>query len=251
MAIKAPSFSVIVTCHNEQSYLINSLESVKRNIEHHLSFVLDASYEIILVLDNPDEVTKSIAKYWATKNKFVHVIHSIHGDVGISRNLGISHSKFDVIFLLDGDDCWGLSWLTKSISHFQSNPATVILHPELVLYKSVKIDSIRRHIATIDPDFDPWILSKENLWTSSISCFRSIFDSINFPNGSTKTSNLYAYEDWSFFRESYNIGIPHLVIPETVHLVNTRIMSNTAMSYEAQHFPWPSDLFYNLIKKNI
>lgn len=244
----SPSFSIIVTCHNEQNYLINSLASVRNNIGFHLASFSEVSYEILLILDSPDVFTKSIAENWVKENEFGRIILTNNRDIGMSRNLGIKNAQFDLIFLLDGDDCWGLSWLKQSIIHFINNPTIAILHPELVLYKSLSIDAVRRHIETNDPDFDPWILSFENLWTSSIACPRSGFDLVTFPNGSTHPSNLFAYEDWSFFRESCEIGIPHFVIPRTVHLVNHRTNSNTTISYASRQYPWPSRLFYNLLK---
>ena len=95
----SPSFSIIVTCHNEQNYLINSLASVRNNIDFHLASFSDVNYEILLILDSPDVLTKSIAENWVKENEFGRIVLTNNRDIGMSRNLGIKNAQFDLIFL--------------------------------------------------------------------------------------------------------------------------------------------------------
>lgn len=242
------SFSIVITCHREKGYLNYCLRSVKDNLNLHLSLFPDSLYEIILVLDSADVETIEIAQNWVKSNNHSEIIHTSNKDVGLSRNLGISSSIHDYIFLLDGDDCWGISWLTKSLQQIIHDDNLSILHPELVIYREQEIEKVRQHIGTDDAIFDAWVLSYENIWTSSFLCPRRLFDSIVFPSGSTNPSEIYSYEDWSFFRESCNLSIPHRVVPKTVHLVNKKLESNTISSSKLNQIPWPSNLFINLLK---
>ena len=242
-------FSIIITAHNEKEYLNDSLNHVTANIDFFRGMNNDFKYEIIIVLDSPDSLTKSIAVKWVTSHTFARIIEVKYLDVGKSRNFGINISSFDLIYILDGDDCWGKSWISRSINFINKQSDLCLLHPELVLYKGVKLQSIRKHTSSRSDDFDPWILSFENVWTSSTLCRREVFNKISYPSGATLNDNPYAYEDWSFNRESLNSGIHHLVVAKTCHLVNQRASSNTKISKDLGQSPWPTDLFLKMIEE--
>jgi glycosyltransferase involved in cell wall biosynthesis len=241
------SFSIVVTCHKEDNYLVDCLESVTRNIDFLQKFQTDLKYEVILVLDNANLQTSIIAENWAHKTLNSKTINANFKDVGFSRNLGIKHSKYENIFLLDGDDSWGTSWIFESLPLITSSLHQTIFHPELVIYKNDKIEFIRRHMSSSDEKFDPWVLTFENIWTSSILGSKSIFETTKFRGGSTLSDELYAYEDWSFHREVYGKGVMHSIVPKTVHIVNIREKSNTINSLSSNQFPRPSTEFMRVL----
>ncbi len=89
-------FSVIVPIYNIEKYLNRCIDSV-------LSQTF-ADFELILVDDGSPDNCPEICDEYAQKDRRVKVVHKKNGGLVSARQAGISVSKGDYIFNLDGDD---------------------------------------------------------------------------------------------------------------------------------------------------
>jgi glycosyltransferase involved in cell wall biosynthesis len=120
---KIPFVSVIISFLNEEVFLAESIESV-----------LSQSYsdwEIILVDDGSTDNSTAIAKKYALSypGKIIYTDHEEHTNKGLSysRNHGISHSKGDLIAILDADDVWLEDKLKLQVELMTANPNAEML----------------------------------------------------------------------------------------------------------------------------
>lgn len=230
--------SLVITAHNEGKLVIKALNSVLQNIR--ASNIEE--YEVIIGLDNPDEVTQNIIDQSEFSSKFIHVYNFKINDVGVVRQNLLGLTKFDHVSFLDADDMWGDNWLLKS-SLFAASHPNAVLHPELTLFFDEKIKYVRKNPDSTSRKFKKEILLFENVWTSSFITPRWVMEKFPMKSGSTyDESSPYAYEDWSWFRETLAAGIEHRVVKKTAHFHKIKDSSNTSKSILLNKKPWPIDL---------
>jgi glycosyltransferase involved in cell wall biosynthesis len=227
--------SVVITAHNEGSLLLECFNSVEANLQ--LSCLI--SSEIIISLDLPDVKTNQIANELVLKNDNYSLIKNDFGDVGLSRQSALNFCKNEYVAFVDSDDIWGAQWLSKSISQIKKSPNS-IFHPELTIYFDNEIKKVRRHQDSTSRTFNKEILYFENLWTSSFITPKKIMLDIPMKGGNVTDRSLpYAYEDWSWFRETLIEGYSHRVVKKTVHFQRIKAVSNTSKSLDLEKKPWP------------
>ena len=86
-------FSIIIPAHNSSTYIINALESVKKQTFK--------SYELIVICDSCTDNTEKIAKSYGAKTYVV----DFHND-GLSRSKGLDVAKGEYVLFMDDDDWW-------------------------------------------------------------------------------------------------------------------------------------------------
>ena len=106
--------SVVVATFNVEKYIAQCINSI-----------LDQSYkdfELLLVDDGSTDRSSTICDEYAEKDDRVKVIHKENGGVSSARNTGISHSKGDYIYFVDGDDFIHKNTLESFINVTNGNP---------------------------------------------------------------------------------------------------------------------------------
>lgn len=104
--------SVIIPTYNRQKYLKKSLDSVLRQTYY--------NYEIIIVDDNSDDKTEDYVRS-LNNSKIRYFKNNFTMLAPTSRNIGISHSKGELIAFLDDDDEWYHYKLEKQVKLFQNS----------------------------------------------------------------------------------------------------------------------------------
>lgn len=94
--------SVIVTIYNEEKYLKQCIESIRRQTYKNL--------EIILVDDGSTDRSAEICDIYAEKDARISVIHKKNGGPVSARKAGLSSSHGGYITYVDGDD-----WLEETM----------------------------------------------------------------------------------------------------------------------------------------
>ncbi len=107
-----PLVSIIIPAYKIAEYIAETLDSVFAQ-----TF---ADYEVIVINDgSPDtpEFERILEKY---RDRIIYLKQENKG-VGPARNLGIEHSKADLLAFLDGDDVWLPKFLESQVNFLQTH----------------------------------------------------------------------------------------------------------------------------------
>ena len=231
-------FTAIVTAHDEGEFLKYALGSVKRNFDQ----LGKPNYEILISLDRANSLTTKFARDFANENVNSRIITYDLGDVGKVRQSILSECSFDYIAFLDGDDIFGDHWLKSVAQNIRKYP-NVIWHPDLTLYFDTKIRSVRKNVDGTKRNFKKNYLIFENLWTSTFVTPKYIMQKVPMKGGNTyEEGSPYAYEDWSWFRDTVSLGFKHGVVKKTVNFVRLKDQSNTTRTLDLGKQPWPTNV---------
>lgn len=178
-----PFFSVVIPCYNSEAYIEQTLESIYRQ-----SFV---GFEIILIDDQSTDNSLRIAnKYFLDNNLrgVCSVRDSEKYPKGVSgcRNQGVDISQGEWICFLDSDDLFHpekLKILHGEINKTSHSDIKAIYHTpldfidgEMVVYASLNLDTIVSQFGDISKE----LLSKNLIYTSSVSLNRDVFQRFRF-----------------------------------------------------------------------
>lgn len=145
------SLSAVLNVHREGRLLMPTLRSL--GLAKERAEQAGGQVEIIVVADNPDDVTLSMCEAWEAADA-LYVINE--RDVGRARSFGIARSRHRWIFFHDGDDLFSSNVYAAIFDMHRSGELRdhSVYHTEYF----VKFDAeneIRRMIASDDPMFDP------------------------------------------------------------------------------------------------
>lgn len=230
--------SLVITAHNEGKLVLNALNSVLENIRKSKI----TKYEVLIGLDNPDRETQIVVAQNDFHSEFIHVYNFKLGDVGIVRQNLLNLTKYEHISFLDADDLWADNWLCEASKFSAKNP-NAVLHPDLTIFFDKEIKYVRKNPDSTSRKFKKELLVFENVWTSSYITPRWVMEKFPMKSGNTSDeSSPYAYEDWSWFRETLAEGIDHRIVKKTAHFHKIKDNSNTSRSILLNKKPWPMDL---------
>jgi len=232
------TISSIITSHDEGKLVIAALNSVLENIKK----VDFEHYEILIGLDNPDVKTQKALNNYICDSKIINKYIFNFNDVGLMRQNLLKLSKYEHVSFLDADDLWGDNWLFEASKFSAKNP-NAVLHPDLTIFFDKEIKYVRKNPDSTSRKFKKELLIFENVWTSSYITPRWVMEKFPMKSGNTSDeSSPYAYEDWSWFRETLAEGVDHRVVKKTAHFHKIKDNSNTSRSISLNKKPWPMDL---------
>jgi glycosyltransferase involved in cell wall biosynthesis len=105
--------SVIMTCYNEGDYIGAAVRSVLDQT------CADQIESIVIVDDGSARETLDVLDQIQTWDPRIKVVRSPGGvRVAACRNLGVSHSRGEVVAFLDGDDLWSPTKAELQLAHF-------------------------------------------------------------------------------------------------------------------------------------
>ncbi|MHA6603145.1 glycosyltransferase family 2 protein [Aerococcus urinae] len=114
-----PKISIIIPIYNVENYLIECLESVKKQ-----TFT---DFEVIMVNDGSTDASAVIADNYCQRDKRFKLFHQFNQGVSSARNFGISQAKGDYIFFLDSDDKIAESSLDVLYRISQAKDADIVM----------------------------------------------------------------------------------------------------------------------------
>ena len=183
--------SIFKNKESKVSIILPNYNSSK-TIQKTISSIVNQTYknwELIIVDDNSDELTKNIlSKYRKEKKIKIYFLHKNNG-AAYCRNLAIKKSKSDYIAFIDSDDLWKKNKLKIQVSFMKKNNYFFTY----TYYKTFKLgNSIKKNIIVPDKfDFKSFI-KNTSVATSTMIVKRSIINNIKFPN--TKICEDYYYK---------------------------------------------------------
>jgi glycosyltransferase involved in cell wall biosynthesis len=107
---KMPTVSAVIPLYNGAKFIEESITSI-------LNQTLPPC-EIIVVNDGSTDNGAEIVQAMAEKHPIITLLHKENGGQSSARNFGVTHSKGDLIALLDQDDAWYTTHLEELIKPF-------------------------------------------------------------------------------------------------------------------------------------
>jgi len=114
--------SVVLIFLNEQRYLAEAVESVRRQNY--------TNWELLLVDDGSTDLSPSIAKGYASADgRIRYLTHPGRQNLGMSssRNLGLAHARGEYVAFLDGDDVYLPSRLGRHVEVLAEQPSIMMV----------------------------------------------------------------------------------------------------------------------------
>jgi len=225
--------TAIINAHREGYLCKPSLDSAKRASE--LARAQGVSTETIVVLDKADELTKAFVRSQQDPNWRIFAVS--FGDLGASRNFGVTKSCGKLVAFLDADDIWGETWLAACVRAARHSSRKAIWHPEINIYFG-KSCHVMYHIDMENVDFDLLDLAFCNQWTALACTYRDILLEVPYPLTDLKKG--LGYEDWSWNLKTIEKGYLHKVIAGTGHAVRIKtsqpsLLNQTNVSGSVAH----------------
>jgi len=237
--------SAVVTLHREGYMCKPSLESVKRAS----AFAQQAGkrVEVILVFDNADDITRSVAEHLAEPDWVLHDVS--FGDPGSSRNFGVRQSSGNLVAFLDADDLWGENWLASCLFAASKSRRQVVWHPEINIYFG-RTSHVFYHIDMESLEFELLDLCFNNLWTALCCAERELL--IDVPIPPTDFSRKIGHEDWGWNLAVIERGVIHKTVPYTGHAIRTKRsgVSQLQVANQVGVVPNPTYAFRQLFKRH-
>jgi len=179
------SFSVVIPLFNKSKYIVECLESIRRQLYR--------NYEVVIVDDGSTDGGQEIAAQWIhslseLERENYRIVSQKNSGVSVARNTGVSYSKYDYIALLDADDYWEddhLSQLKYLIDKFAREVDVfssgikqmqdgVFIYPNLGKYTD--FDGVVNY-------FDVSLISNGFIHSSSVCAKKSVLLDNPFPVG--------------------------------------------------------------------
>ena len=226
-----PDITVTVIFHREGPLAIPALASMRDLVGTARASGL--AVEARALIDRGDTLTRHIV---AARGGWLDGVEEISaGDLGLARNAGVAASKGAVLACLDGDDLWGRQWLRLAMEVSRGTPGEAIWHPEVLYYfdegdidrhsltshphpnaKSILME----HCESIEVDFDRDGLFLNNFWSANVFAPRGVHEA--HPYFAVDRDLGIGIEDWTWNMMTVTRGVPHRVVPGTVHLIRVK-----------------------------
>ena len=166
----------------------NSSKTIKKTI----SSIVNQTYknwDLIIVDDNSDELTKKILSKYKNKKKIkIHFLHKNKG-AAYCRNLAIKKSRSDYIAFIDSDDLWKQNKLKIQMNFMKKNNYFFTY----TNYKTFKLKNpIKKNIIVPSKFNFKSFVKNTSIATSTMIVKRSISNNIKFSN--TKICEDYFYK---------------------------------------------------------
>lgn len=228
-----PEITVTVIFHRERAFAVPALASLLDMVS--VARRAGLTVEARAMLDRADSETRHLV---AARGDWLDEVEEVSfGDPALTRNAGVRSARGRFVSFLDGDDLWGDQWLRLAYlaATGPDAPTEAIWHPENVFFfheGDFDRHSINDaphpeaksfhflHQSSRHPEFDRRLLSLCNFW--SANAFASRLLHMRHPYDGEDSVSGFGVEDWCWNLKTVWDGIPHLVVPDAVHLVRKK-----------------------------
>lgn len=136
-----PSISMLVPCYNEEATLAGTLDSLLK-----LSYPKD-KLEIVVIDDGSKDNTAAIAQSFATRHpKQITLLQKENGGKYTALNLGIEHSRGEIVGCLDADSFVVHDALLEAVKKFESDASVMAITPAMKVHRPKSILELMQHV---------------------------------------------------------------------------------------------------------
>tara|TARA_B100001057_G_C22848875_1_gene950150 strand:- start:2288 stop:3028 length:741 start_codon:yes stop_codon:yes gene_type:complete len=170
-----PLVSIILPFFKKIDYIFETINSVLNQTFQ--------DFEIILIYDDTKlDDLKLIEKRFINNSKIKIIKNEQNFGAGLSRNIGIAHSKGEIIAFIDADDLWKPRKLEKQIEFMKINNLdfTFCNYKKKLPDKEINVVSSKKIISYKD------LLKSCDIGLSTVQLNKKIVDKDLFPNLKTK-----------------------------------------------------------------
>lgn len=196
------SVSVILTCHNEERFIVQAVESVINQTAS------SSIKEIIIVNDGSTDGSSELIASLADREPRIHVLTAAGVGVPSARNLAIRHAAGDFIAILDGDDFWAEDKLERQLAVFSKGCNAGLVYGDFVDFSAPDLSdaqhvTVRRYRADQRDTLATYFLFDGPIVPSSVVMRREIVEDIGlfdeaFSVGEDTEFCMRAAERWTF-----------------------------------------------------
>jgi glycosyltransferase involved in cell wall biosynthesis len=196
------SVSVILTCHNEERFIAQAVESVINQTAS------NSIKEIIIVNDGSTDGSSEVIASLADREPRIHVLATAGIGLPSARNLAIRHATGDFIAILDGDDFWAEDKLEYQLAAFGHGCKAGLVYSDFVDFSAPDLSDAQyvavRHYRADQCDTLPtYFLLDGPIVPSSIVMRREIGENIGLFNEAFRVGEdteffLRVAEHWTF-----------------------------------------------------
>ena len=204
--------SLVATFHHEgyiAGWTLDNLARLRREAD-----VAGLSHELICVLDKADDKTIAVVEGHDGRRRHDKVLRVLHGDLGMSRNEGVSRATGEFVATLDGDDYYSLNWLTQAHkTAMGSGAAKQVVQPSFIISfgESRNIMKVPNQQTDIVPTE---ALLTINPWGSSFFVRRAAIADCPYQETRAEATG-FGYEDWHWNLEMLARGFTFVTAPHT------------------------------------
>lgn len=196
-----PAVSVVIPAYNAQSFIEETLGSVKAQTS--------SSYEIVVVDDGSSDATQeTVEGYFARHGMPGRCLRQTNKKIAAARNAGIRAARGEFIALLDHDDLWRPRKLEVVLREFEQRPdVDLICHDEDVTREGRRIKTL--HYGPAGPSLYERLLFRGNALSPSAVVFRR--DKALAVGGFRENPEFNTVEDYDFWMRFSRVARFHFV----------------------------------------
>ncbi len=196
------SVSVILTCHNEEHFIVQAVESVINQTAS------GGIREIIIVNDGSTDGSAEVIASLVDREPRIHVLTTAGVGASSARNLAIRHATGDFIAFLDGDDFWAEDKLERQLTAFGNGCKAALVYGDLVDFSAPDLSdavpvAVGRYRADQRDTLPTYFLLDGPIVPSSIVMRRKIVEDIGLFNETIRVGEdtefcMRVAEHWTF-----------------------------------------------------
>lgn len=144
------TLSVLVTAHNCEKYIVETLNSLKKACSG-----IEDAVEIVLVNDASTDNTSELLHTFAASSSQVKIFDVMFRNIGKVRNFGVSKCSGHYVTMLDGDDQLLQNSFTDIVQFLQAQQPDILLAPlnevyekktKLQQWKGLQVTALSQHL---------------------------------------------------------------------------------------------------------
>jgi len=231
--------SLILNLHDEARFLRRTMMSIIEAVQYARGQKI--SIELVVVLDKPDQATKS----WVTSNSFQEfdgykIVTVNNGSLGLSRRDGVSHASGEFIATCDADDLVSYNMFSELYFSAKSTNRPAVVVPQYLYAFGDKFHLVE-YFGT--DKVSKLAFFSGHPYISRIFASAELFAKISYVDAAVASG--FAYEDWHFNCEALSLGWEFISAKDTVFFYRQRPNSLLQLSNERSTKQTPYSSYFD------